>query len=280
MMKNHYHLELETPQGNLVELMQWFQGTYTQRFNCRHELVGHLFQGRYKAVPVDPTDPGHFLGVSNYIHFNPMRAGIVTPPEKSLVAYPWSSYPYIISSRTHHDHWLRKERVLAAIGLANDAAGRAAYRDIMEAKARDIADQISSGEGVKEILPYDSWFAGSKVFGQWLKEVAERLEGRTLPETRADMEPSRGAGERAEALLQDSLAKLGVELEAVRKLRHNDPVKQAVAWWIGTGSPMHTRWISERLRMGHPTNVSRALGSYRRVEDQARRRLRALLEGR
>jgi REP element-mobilizing transposase RayT len=53
MMGNHYHLLLETPEANLVSGMKWFQGTYTQRYNARHEVFGHLFQGRYKALLVD-----------------------------------------------------------------------------------------------------------------------------------------------------------------------------------------------------------------------------------
>src|ERR1035437_176021 len=52
MMDNHYHLLLETPEANLVAGMKWLQGTYTQRYNSRHEIFGHLFQGRYKAVVV------------------------------------------------------------------------------------------------------------------------------------------------------------------------------------------------------------------------------------
>ena len=51
LMTNHYHLLLETPEGNLVAGMKWFQGTYTQSTNLRHRLTGHLFQGRYKQSP-------------------------------------------------------------------------------------------------------------------------------------------------------------------------------------------------------------------------------------
>ena len=53
LMGNHYHLLVETPEGNLVTGMKWLQGTYTQRFNGRHEVFGHLFQGRYKAILVE-----------------------------------------------------------------------------------------------------------------------------------------------------------------------------------------------------------------------------------
>ena len=59
-MSNHYHLLLETPEANLVAGMKWFQGTYTQRFNARHRLSGHLFQGRYKAIPVQAESDGYF----------------------------------------------------------------------------------------------------------------------------------------------------------------------------------------------------------------------------
>jgi putative transposase len=50
LMRNHFHLVVETPQPNLVAGMQWFLGTYTARFNRRHKLFGHLFSGRYKSL--------------------------------------------------------------------------------------------------------------------------------------------------------------------------------------------------------------------------------------
>ena len=77
LMSNHYHLLLETPQPNLISGMHWFQSTYTVRFNRRHRLSGHLFQGRYKAVIVDPEEGSYFVTLSDYIHLNPVRAGLV-----------------------------------------------------------------------------------------------------------------------------------------------------------------------------------------------------------
>ena len=56
LMSNHYHLALKTPEANLVKGMSWFQSTWTQRFNSRHKLWGHLFGGRYKAIPVEGGD--------------------------------------------------------------------------------------------------------------------------------------------------------------------------------------------------------------------------------
>src|SRR5712664_4533098 len=76
LMGNHYHLLVETPEGNLVAGMKWLQGTYTQRYNSRHKVFGHLFQGRYKALLVDGA--GNYLAVvSTYIHLNPARAKLI-----------------------------------------------------------------------------------------------------------------------------------------------------------------------------------------------------------
>ena len=58
LMRNHFHLVVETPKANLVQGMKWFLGTYTGRFNRRHRVFGHLFSGRYKALPVDGSGRG------------------------------------------------------------------------------------------------------------------------------------------------------------------------------------------------------------------------------
>ena len=60
LMGNHYHLLVETPEANLVAGMKWLQGTYTQRYNGRHQMFGHLFQGRYQAVVVDSKPANAF----------------------------------------------------------------------------------------------------------------------------------------------------------------------------------------------------------------------------
>ena len=77
LMGNHYHLLVETPEGNLVAGMKWLQATYTQRYNRRHRRFGHLFQGRYKAVIVDPQESAYFQVISTYIHLNPARASFI-----------------------------------------------------------------------------------------------------------------------------------------------------------------------------------------------------------
>jgi REP element-mobilizing transposase RayT len=86
LMDNHYHLVIETPDGNLPRGMRQLNGIYTQRFNRRHGRVGHVFQGRYKTILVDRDS--YLLELCRYVVLNPVRAGLVQAPGD----YPWSSY--------------------------------------------------------------------------------------------------------------------------------------------------------------------------------------------
>src|SRR5512136_2134007 len=85
LMSNHYHLLLETPAGNLSQIMQHINSAYTTYFNVKRKRAGHLFQGRYKTILVEAG--AYATELSRYIHLNPVRAGIAARPEE----YPWSS---------------------------------------------------------------------------------------------------------------------------------------------------------------------------------------------
>ena len=86
LVNNHYHLMIETPEGNLSKGMRQLNGLYTQRFNQRHQRVGHLFQGRYKAILVDKDN--YLLTLCRYVVLNPVRASIVKDPG----VWRWSTY--------------------------------------------------------------------------------------------------------------------------------------------------------------------------------------------
>ena len=79
LMRNHFHLVLETPQPNVVFGMKWLLGVYTKRFNIRHKLCGHLFAGRYKALVVEGSGNGYLRTVCDYVHLNPVRAKLLPP---------------------------------------------------------------------------------------------------------------------------------------------------------------------------------------------------------
>jgi len=93
LMGNHYHLLVETPDANLANGMRQLNGTYTQWSNRTHHRVGHLFQGRYKAIVVDKD--AYLLEVYRYIVLNPVRAKMV----KSVADWPWSSHRAVMGTQ-------------------------------------------------------------------------------------------------------------------------------------------------------------------------------------
>jgi REP-associated tyrosine transposase len=117
-----YHLAVETPEGKLVEGRRWLQGTFGIRFNALRGERGHVFQSRYKSLLIEEGRP--ILGLVNYrlvnyIHLNPVRAGLVIVAK--LRAYAWSSYPKFFKSRPPQP--LRRERFLFALEFPDSAAG-------------------------------------------------------------------------------------------------------------------------------------------------------------
>ena len=128
-MSNHYHLLLETVDGNLARGMRQLNGEYTQAFNRRHALVGHLFQGRYKAILVQKDS--YLLELTRYIVLNPLRARMVT----SLDDWPWSSFPFSVGAALPPD-WLDPDVLLGQFAGERDAdrgATIAAYRKFVMA---------------------------------------------------------------------------------------------------------------------------------------------------
>lgn len=102
LMTNHYHLLLETPEGNLSEIMRHINGAYTNYFNTKRKRTGHLFQGRYKAILIEADE--YLMELSRYIHLNPVRAGMTVKPEE----HSWSSYNAYIGVRPK-PHWLHTD---------------------------------------------------------------------------------------------------------------------------------------------------------------------------
>ncbi len=112
LMGNHYHLVLQTRSANLSQLMRHVNGVYSQRFNRRHDVVGHLLQGRFKAILVNRD--AYLLEVCRYVDLNPVRAALVEDPAD----WPWSSYrshvvraevPAWLDTSELHGHLLGRE---------------------------------------------------------------------------------------------------------------------------------------------------------------------------
>ena len=109
LMNNHYHLVIETVEANLSRGMRHLNGVYTQTFNRTHKRVGHVFQGRYKAILVEKEN--YLLELIRYVLLNPVRADMT----KTAGQYSWSSYRAMIGKTTAPD-WLDKEWVLGHYG--------------------------------------------------------------------------------------------------------------------------------------------------------------------
>lgn len=143
-MTNHYHLLVETIDGGLGRGMRQLNGAYSQYFNRRHGLVGHVFQGRYKAILVQKES--YLLELARYVVLNPVRAGIVSTPEQ----WRWSSQRFFLDS-VDQPTWLETDWLLGHFG-EDGVRARCAYMEFvargvgMGSPLRDVKHQMVLGD--------------------------------------------------------------------------------------------------------------------------------------
>ena len=125
LMDNHYHVVVETAEGNLSKGMRQLNGVYTQKSNRRHSEMGHVFQGRYKAILVEKND--YLLELSRYVVLNPIRAGM----ENVIGDWIWSSYRAMVGKAEAPD-WFESDWLLACFGRQR-AEAVAGYTDFVRA---------------------------------------------------------------------------------------------------------------------------------------------------
>ena len=213
LMTNHFHLLVETPLGNLSEFMRHFNISYTGYFNRRHSRVGHLYQGRYKAILVDKNE---YLSIlSRYIHLNPVRIESLQKTEpreryKQLISYPWSSLAGYIAKRKKQ-YFVQYSFVLSEYGGDTDKA-RKAYR-------KALIEEMTQGKGVHEQVVGQS-VIGSEEFIAWVK-------GKFLMEGKDREAPAHQAIRRyrlKEEIAEVLSRKTGKTLEAIS--REKGPLRQ------------------------------------------------------
>jgi REP element-mobilizing transposase RayT len=244
LMTNHFHLVVETPQPNLALGMKWLLGTYTQRFNRRRKHGGHLFGGRYKAQLIDERAGSYLLCACNYVHLNPVRAGLVAPKER-LQTYKWSSYPAYLNPKLRMA-WLRVDRILGEHGLQHDsAAGRREFERRMTYLMRERATK-------EDELLRRGWRIGAEDFCDWL---ADKLARRGHIDEQAKERHETDAA-LAEALVQKALAQVRWREIDLTLQPKGHKVKTAIARQLRMDTPMSRQWIAQRLKMGSPSYVS------------------------
>jgi REP element-mobilizing transposase RayT len=124
LMRNHYHVLLETINGNLAKGMRQLNGVYSQYFNRRHKLVGHVFQGRYQALLVQ--DESYLLEVARYVVLNPVRAKLINMPGD----WPWSSYCMKLGT-VEPPNWLDTDSLLSRLASDRKEAHLAYQRFVL-----------------------------------------------------------------------------------------------------------------------------------------------------
>lgn len=247
LMPNHFHLVLETPQPNLVAGMKWFLGTYTSRFNRRHQLVGHLFSGRYKSLVISGQG-GYLRTVSEYVHLNPVRAKLL-PAAAPLRSYRWSSFPEYLKAPSQRRAWVRVDRVLGECGIPKDSgAGRRQFERLVEARRGQESDAAFAG--IRR-----GWCLGDEAFRQ---ELLERVSAKAGPQ-HYGAELAEAAEAKAERIVAEELARRQWRPEALAIRRKGDAEKLAIAGRLRRETTMTLAWIAARLRMGTKTHLAHLL---------------------
>jgi len=242
IMSNHYHLALETPEANLVEGMRWLQGTFGNRFNAYRKERGHVFQSRYKSLLIEEGRP--MLGLVNYIHLNPVRAGMVTLED--LREYPWSSYPRFFKEKV--DVPLVRAQFLSALEFPDSVSGMdhyATHLAVCEENDLKQHDALTSKY-------CRGWAVASKEYREDLKTLFTELE-KSGDVGGMDFEDIRKA--KWEKVFSECLKKEGKQEGEESTGPKAAKWKARVAQRMRSTTTASNIWIASRLGMGHPSRV-------------------------
>ena len=256
VMSNHYHVAVSTPRANLVDGMRWLQGTFSTRFNRMRNERGHLFQGRYQSLIVDPD--GGLGPLCHYIHLNPVEAKL--RPVASLPDYRWTSVRWLMDPRSRPSWYQPQPALEHAGGLADTAAGREKYLDYLgwlaenePARKKQRFAEMSTG-----------WIIGTGDFAKALLKEHQALVGQGRRMAVA-MKQTR------EELWRDELDALRRKLrrtpQDVARDRKSARWKVAVAAVLKTRTTATNRWLGEALNMGGLHEVSRQVSAWQRHPD-------------
>lgn len=241
IMRNHYHLAVETPQANLVEGMHWLQSTFSTRFNRLRQESGHLFQGRYQALLVE--DMAALAKVVDYIHLNPSRARIV--PAERLADFRWSSLQrFLRGPRTPAlccQDWLEQH------GLGDTPEGLRAYANHLGALAADEAEQKRLG--LEQLSK--GWAIGT---AGWCRAIAKEHADRALAPGIETTELRSLKEARWLQVLEEELAHHRQTRETAASTRANVPWKITTATKLRQVGAPYT-WITQQLHMGSISTV-------------------------
>lgn len=259
LMTNHYHLLLETPQPNLALGMGWLQNAYTRRINTRHRLWGHVFGGRYKSILVEPGNC--FRALMEYIHLNPVRAGMIKEAD-GFERYRWSSVGNYVSAARARPEWLETKLGFSVIRCEDSPRGRREYLEVLADRVdwknpTKAGEVYQEGQGKPDLAVHSAlrrgWFFGSQRFRERLLKLASG-KFRERAGKKSDGyhgEDVRDHNERtARKVLQGGLKYFRTTIAELREAPKSDLKKSLLAELIQAETTMKLDWIRRELEMG------------------------------
>ena len=165
-MSNHYHIVVETVEGNLSQGMRQLNGVYTQHINSAYQRVGHVYQGRYKGILVEKES--YLLELARYVVLNPVRAGMVDDPQQ----WPWSSYAAMTGEK-QAPPWLQTDWILGQFNRNRDQA------------VMGYVDFVRAGAGMPSVWERlrGQVYLGSDAFLQRIQALSDKTSLAEIPRT-------------------------------------------------------------------------------------------------
>ena len=240
LMDNHYHLILETPQGDLLKVMHGINSGYTGYFNRKYKRTGHLFQGRYKAILVEKDN--YLLELSRYVHLNPVRAKAVERPEQ----YRWSSYCGYIG-KGEKITWIEYAWVLSQFSNDNKKAMRE-YKEFVEENL------------IKEIPPPLKDIHGQIVLGggQFIEKIKKMLTGQELSRDITERKRFKVLPD-PDKIIKEVAAAFGVDEDMIRgKGQRNNMARNAAIYFVQRYAGIRNEEIGNIFGGIHYSAVSKA----------------------
>ena len=273
LMRNHYHLVLETPAANLSRFMQSLCTAYTVYFNKRHRRHGHLLDGRYKAKLVSGDE--YLLKLSRYVHQNPVWTGgwksrPILERIKYLRGYKWSSYPGYIGLRKQWE-FVDQGPILAMMG-GSQGSRRRAYREFVE------TGLATGDEEFQKALAASPAGIGDETFLKWV----EHLRGRKIDrcKQREDIAFRRAQEPLSAEVVMQTLAEvLGVTEEAFAQRKRKSVLRAVASRYLIRYAGRTQREVAQQLGMrtggAISAQVARLAGLIQQ-DDQLARRVREI----
>jgi putative transposase len=231
LMDNHYHMLLETPQGNLSQAMHYLNASYGNWFRRRYDIVGSVFQGRFKAILVEKDE--YLQVLSAYIHLNPVRAGIVEEPS----IYEYSSCRFF-TQKSKQPAFLRTDDLLSMFN-----GSRSEYR-------RFVAGYSKHGTEIDpEVIYGKNSLLGSEGFLRMafkkMKKAGEMIDEREQPDVR-DMSLVN-----ADDIIEIMLVEMRIAEDSIWTRRRGNVYRKLLIYGLWQHTANSLKQIGEIMKMDY-----------------------------